>query len=296
MPYQGVARKLDKSRKAFDSAFEQIIKDHEHPSESVQKGPHHKDFVDILLSLLHPPMDPQDGQKYVMERTNIKPIIFEMISAASDTSTAAIEWAMSQLLKHPRVMKKLQDELESVVGMNKQVDEADLEKLPYLDMVVKETLRLYPVSPLLMPHKSLKDVTIDGYYIEKKSRIIINAWAIGRDPKVWSENAEMFYPERFANNNIDIRGRDFRLIPFGSGRRGCPGIQLGLTTIKLVLSQLVHCFNWELPLGMSPDELDMNEKFSIAMTRSKHLLAMPTFRLVSKVINDAGHMTANYME
>ena len=296
MPYQGVARKLDKLRKAFDQLLEQIIKDYEHPSDNEQKGPHHKDFVDILLSLMHQPMDPQDDKKYVMERANIKAIILDMIAGASDTSTTAIEWAMSELLRNPRVMKRLQDELENVVGMNKQVDEADLEKLPYLDMVVKETLRLYPVGPLLIPHESVRDVTVDGYYIERKSRIIINAWAIGRDPKVWSENAEIFCPERFANDNIDIRGRDFRLIPFGSGRRGCPGIQLGLTTIKLVLSQLVHCFNWELPLGMSSDELDMNEKFSIAMTRSKHLLAMPTFRLVSKVINDAGHMTTNYME
>nr|AFK39641.1 unknown [Lotus japonicus] len=149
-------------------------------------------------------------------------------------------------------------------------------------MVVKETFRLYPVGPLLIPRESQEDVTISGYFIPKKTRVLINVWAIGRDPKVWSENAEVFYPERFVNSDVDVRGQDFQLIPFGSGRRGCPGVQLGLTTIGLVLAQLVHCFNWELPLGMSPDELDMTEIFGLSIPRSKHLLAVPTYRLLSK--------------
>ena len=133
-----------------------------------------------------------------------------------------------------------------------------------------------------MPRESLEDITINGYYIKKKSRILINAWAIGRDPKVWSDNVEMFYPERFLNSNIDMRGQNFQLIPFGSGRRGCPGIQLGITTFSLVLAQLVHCFNWELPFGMSPDDIDMTENFGLSLPRSKHLLAVPTHRLFNK--------------
>ncbi|WVY96660.1 hypothetical protein V8G54_028811 [Vigna mungo] len=146
-----------------------------------------------------------------------------------------------------------------------------------------ETLRLYPVAPLLVPRECREDVTIDGYCIKKKSRVIVNAWALGRDSKVWSDNAEEFCPERFSNSNVDIKGFDFRLIPFGSGRRGCLGIHLGLTTAKIVLAQLVHCFNWELPLGMSPDELDMTEKFGLTMPRSKHLLAVPTYRLADEI-------------
>lgn len=123
---------------------------------------------------------------------------------------------------------------------------------------------------------------INGYQIPKKSTIIINAWAIARDPDVWSDNAEEFLPERFMGSNIDIQGRDFQLIPFGSGRRGCPGIQLGLIQVRLVLAQLVHCFEWELPNGMLPNELDMSEKFGLTMPRAKHLLALPTYRLLVK--------------
>ncbi|WVZ07615.1 hypothetical protein V8G54_020961 [Vigna mungo] len=139
-----------------------------------------------------------------------------------------------------------------------------------------ETLRLYPVAPLLVPRECREDVTIDGYCIKKKSRVIVNAWALGRDSKVWSDNAEEFCPERFSNSNVDIKGFDFRLIPFGSGRRRCPRIHLGLTTAKIVLAQLVHCFNWELPL-------DMTEKFGLTMPRSKHLLVVPTYRLADEI-------------
>lgn len=267
--------------KSFDVVMEQIIKDHEQDSDKDEKG--QKDFVDILLALLHQPLDPQDEDGPVVERTHIKAIVMTMIIAGVDTSATTVEWVMSALLKHQRVMKKLQDELESVVGMSRKVEETDVEKLSYLDMVVKETLRLYPVAPLLVPRECREDVTVDGYCIKKKSRVIVNVWAMGRDSKVWSENVEEFCPERFSNSNVDIRGLDFRLIPFGSGRRKCPGIHLGLTTVKIVLAQLVHCFNWELPLGMSPDELDMTEKFGLAMPRTKHLLAVPTYRLASDV-------------
>nr|KYP70467.1 Cytochrome P450 71A1 [Cajanus cajan] len=229
---------------------------------------------------MHQPMDHHE-QKHFIDRTNIKAILMDMFAASFDTSAVAIEWAMSELLRHPRVMKKLQDELTNVVGINRVVEESDLTKLSYLNMVVKETLRLYPVGPLLIPRESLEDITINGYFIKKKSRILINAWTIGRDPKVWSDNAEIFYPERFVNNDIDIRGHDFQLIPFGSGRRGCPGIQLGLITFSLVLAQLVHCFNWELPSGISPNDLDMTEKFGLSLPRSNHLLAVPSYRLLN---------------
>ncbi|CAL2262231.1 unnamed protein product [Prunus armeniaca] len=126
------------------------------------------------------------------------------------------------------------------------VEESDLPKLGYLNMVLKESFRLHPVGPLLIPHASMEDITVEGHDIPKKSTIFINVWAIGRDPNVWSENVEEFYPERFIDGNIDLRGHDFQLLPFGSGRRGCPGMLLGLTTVRLVLANLVHCFNWDL--------------------------------------------------
>lgn len=202
----------------------------------------------------------------------------DMLVASMDTSSTATEWAISELIKHPRIMKKVQEELETVVGMDRMVEESDLEKLEYLDMVIKETMRLHPVAPLLIPHAAMEDCTVDGFHIPQNSRVIINIWTIGRDPSCWTD-PEKFFPERFVGSSIDLRGRDFKLIPFGSGRRGCPGVQLGLTVVRLVLAQLVHCFDWELPNGMLHTELDMTEEFGLTIPRAKHLLAIPTYRL-----------------
>ena len=201
-----------------------------------------------------------------------------MLIASIDTSATTIEWVLSELLIHPEIMKKLQKELEEKVGLDRIVGESDLEGLEYLDMVIKETFRLHPVAPLLLPHEAVEDCTVNGYFIPKGSHIIINTWTIGRDPSVW-EDAEKFLPERFEGNDIDFRGRDFRLLPFGSGRRSCPGMQLGMTLVRLMLAQLVHCFNWELPKGMLPSDLDMTEEFGIVTPRSQHLSAIPTYRL-----------------
>ncbi|RDX58127.1 hypothetical protein CR513_62579, partial [Mucuna pruriens] len=277
---QGLKRRFKKVSKAIDEVLEKIIKEHEHNS-NVQSERYHKDFIDILLSLMHQPINPYDEQNHVIDKTNIKAILLDMIGGAFETSVIVVEWALSELLRHPRVMKNLQHELDNVVGRNKLVEENDLAKLSYLDIVIKETLRLYPPGPLV-PRESTEDAMIQGYFIEKKTRIIINLWAIGRDSKIWSDNAEVFYPERFINNNFDFRGYDFQFIPFGYGRRGCPGIHLGLATVKLVVAQLVHCFSWKLPGLMVPADLDMNEKFGLSMPRAKHLLAMPRCRLLKE--------------
>ncbi|KAL2342496.1 hypothetical protein Fmac_003781 [Flemingia macrophylla] len=148
--------------------------------------------------------------------------------------------------EHPRVMKNLQDELDNVVGRNKLVEENDLAKLSYLDI--------------------------------KNTSVIINLWAIGRDAKTWSDNAEVFYPERFINSNLDYRGNGLQFMPFGFGRRGCPGMLLGVTTVKLLVAQLVHCFNWELPQNIAPIDLDMTEKSGFSTPRLNHLLAVPRYR------------------
>ena len=231
------------------------------------------------------PINPQDQHVYSLDRTNIKAILLDMLVATFDTSTGTIEWTLSELLKNPRVMKNLQQELERVIGMDQMVGEKDLKKLNYLDIVVKESCRLHPVAPFLVPGESMEDVTIEGYFIPKKSRIIVNSWAIGRDPNVWSENEEEFYPERFIDNNVvDLRGNDFRLLPFGSGRRGCAGMNFGLVIVQLVLAQLVHCFTWELPTGVETKDIDMTEMFGISMVRANHLLAKPTYRLLDKAM------------
>ncbi|KAJ7969672.1 Cytochrome P450 [Quillaja saponaria] len=275
---QGLTRAMKKTSKDMDEMLEKIMEEHE--QDPSRQKEHHKNFVDKLLSLLHQTISPHDEEIQVIDKTHIKAIMLDLIVAAFETTAATLDWAFSELLKNPRVMKKLQQELTNVVGMSKVVEETDIPKLNYLDMVVKETYRLHPVAPFLIAHESMEDITINGYYINKKSRIIVNAWAIGRDPKIWSENVEEFYPERFINNNIDLKGHDFELIPFGSGRRGCPGMMLGLMSVKYTIAQFVHCFNWELPNGMNSKHLDMNEKFGLSIPRVNHLLALPIYRLV----------------
>ena len=272
-----MTRRTKKVTKSIHEVLEKIITEHEQDTNH-----QHRDFVDMLLPLLNQPINPHDKNVYIIDRTNIKAILFDLIGAAFDTSATAIEWAMSELVRNPRVMKKLQEELQNVIGMDQMVEERDLGKLSYLEMVVKETFRLHPVGPFLIPRECLEDTTIEGYYIPKKSRIMVNTWAIGHDQNVWSNNVEEFYPERFIERNIDLCGQDFELLPFGSGRRMCPGMHSGLITVQLVLSQLVHCFNWELPSGLTPNDLDMTEVFGLTVPRANHLLLKPTNRLLVK--------------
>ncbi|KAL6130547.1 hypothetical protein ACLB2K_068926 [Fragaria x ananassa] len=267
---QGFTKQMKAVHKVFDDFLEKILEEH---LQSRDHGERTKDFVDVMLGFLG-----SEGSAYQIERSNIKTIMLDMLTASMDTSATTIEWALSELIRQPELMNKVQIELAIVVGMERMVEESDLEKLEYLDMVVKETLRLHPVAPMLLPHHSTEDCTVDGFHIPKTSRIFINVWSIGRDTNAWTE-VEKFIPERFVGSDIDLRGNHFELLPFGSGRRRCPAIQLGLTVVKLVLAQLVHCFDWELPDNMSPNDLDMTEEYGLTVPRAKHLLAIPLYRL-----------------
>ncbi|XP_021802653.1 cytochrome P450 CYP736A12-like [Prunus avium] len=266
---QGFTKRMKSVNKAFDTFFEKVIDEHIQSNE----GERTKDFVDVMVAFMG-----SEQSEYRIERPHIKAIIFDMLVGSIDTSSVTVEWALSELMRHPKAMKKVQKELEDVVGLGRMVEESDLGKLDYLSMVVKETMRLHPVAPLLVPHAATEDCTVNGYHITKKSRVIINAWAIGRDPSAWTD-AEEFIPERFEGSDVDVRGNHFQLIPFGSGRRRCPGIQLGLMVVQLMLAQLVHCFDWELPNNMLPEELDMTEVFGITVARAKRLIAIPSYRL-----------------
>ncbi|XP_069152852.1 cytochrome P450 71AU50-like [Solanum lycopersicum] len=205
---QGITRKLKDLSKVFDEFLEKIIDEHVHAHEQKQN----KDFVDTMMDIM------QSGDaKFQFDRHHIKAILFDMLIAAVDTTASSTEWILTELLRHPHVTKKLQKELQEVVGLDRMVEESDLENLKYLDMVVKEGLRLHPVAPILH-HESMEDC-----------------------------------PEKFlpVGRSIDFRGRDFQLVPFGSGRRSCPRMQLAVTVVRLVVAQLVHCFEWELPSCIS---------------------------------------------
>ncbi|XP_059075261.1 cytochrome P450 CYP736A12-like [Cryptomeria japonica] len=166
----------------------------------------------------------------------------------------------------------MQEEIDSVVGRERTVNERDISSLEYVQCVVKETLRLYPVVPLMLPHESTEDCTVDGFFIPEKSRLIVNAWAIGRDPSLWEDPLE-FKPERFMGKNVDVvRDKDsFDMVPFGAGRRGCPGASMAVVTMNLVLAQLVHWFECSVD-----GDLDMTEVFGAATPRSVDLLVRPT--------------------
>ncbi|KAK8985562.1 hypothetical protein V6N11_068816 [Hibiscus sabdariffa] len=278
---QGIKRRLKRTSNGLHAFFDKLIDEIERESKNIEERKSYTDIFHVMVSLLNTPMNPADEENpYIIGRENIRGIMVDMVAASFDTTSTAIEWTLSELLRHPRVMAGLQQELETIVGRNRMVEESDLPKLTYLDMVIKESLRLHPVAPLLIPHESTEDITVNGHFIPKKSRIVVNVWSLGRDCTVWSDNAEEFFPERFDNSGIDLRGHDFQLIPFGAGRRGCPGMQLGLTTLRLVVAQLVHCFDWELPDALLPNELDMTEKFGLSLPRANHLFAKPAYRLV----------------
>ncbi|KAL8089730.1 hypothetical protein AgCh_039281 [Apium graveolens] len=274
---QGLTRQIKTTSKAVDKILETIIDEHEQDAIN-GRDKLHRDFVDVILSLKNSQSSTHEQLAENIDRSNIKAILLDMIFGSIDTSQITIEWIMSELIRHPRVMKRLQEEISNVILDCEFVEESHLSELAYLDMVVKEGMRLHPAGPLLVHHESMEDIVIEGYHIQKQSRIIVNIWGIGRDPKVWSENVQEFLPERFIDSDIDLRGKSFQLIPFGSGRRICPGMHLGLINVKLVVAQLVRSFDWELPFGKSPAELDMDEKFGATVPRAKHLLAVPRLR------------------
>ena len=190
-----------------------------------------------------------------------------------------IEWAMSELLRNPDALAKATEELDRVIGRERLVTEGDIPNLPYTEAIVKETMRLHPVTPLLAPRMSREDASLGSYDIPTGTFVFVNVWAIGRDPAVWGDDADEFRPERFVGSSVDVKGQDFELLPFGSGRRMCPGIGIGLKMVQVVLANLVHGFAWRLPDGMAKEELSMEETFGLTMPRMVPLQAIPEPRL-----------------
>lgn len=203
-----------------------------------------------------------------------------MFAAGSDTSATAIEWTMSELMKNPSVRNKLQSEIREAFKENNKIHEIDLHKLSYLKSVIKETMRLHPPVPLLLPRECIEPCKIGGYEIPIKTKVIVNAWLLGRDPKYWYD-AEKFIPERFDGSGFDYSkvNNSFEYIPFGAGRRVCPGILFGVANIELPLVALLYHFDWELPNGMKVEELDMDEAFGAAVARRNNLYLIPTIYL-----------------
>nr|XP_016500510.1 PREDICTED: cytochrome P450 71A1-like [Nicotiana tabacum]XP_016500511.1 PREDICTED: cytochrome P450 71A1-like [Nicotiana tabacum] len=227
------------------------------------------DIVDLLLQLKKEQLTPID-----LTMEDIKGILMNVLVAGSDTSAAATVWAMTALIKNPKAMEKVQLEIRKSVGKKGIVSEEDVQNMPYFKAVIKEIFRLYPPAPLLVPRESMEKTILEGYEIRPGTIVHVNAWAIARDPEIW-KNPDEFIPERFLNSDIDYKGQDFELLPFGAGRRGCPGIALGVASMELALSNLLYAFDWELPNGVKKEDIDTNVRPGITMHKKNELCLIP---------------------
>ncbi|XP_059445103.1 cytochrome P450 71B37-like [Corylus avellana] len=253
-------RRLERLSHKLDNFFQQVIDLHLSPDRTEQE---HKDIIDVLLRIEREQNDPGRFTK-----DNIKAVLLNMFLGGVDTGAITMAWAMAELVRNPRVMKKAQDEVRNFVGNRGKVTEEDTDQLPYLKMILKETLRLHPPATLLLPREAMKHFKINGYDIYPKTLLQINAWAIGRDPEYW-KNPEEFSPERFIDGSIDYKGQHFELLPFGAGRRGCPGIYMATSTIEHALANLLYVFDWKLPYGMKEENIDMEESVGLSLATHK---------------------------
>ncbi|CAM6050510.1 unnamed protein product [Sphagnum compactum] len=305
---QGTEAALHALRKKKSQFIQKLITEHKSliattdqvkDSENTNTTNKPKDFMSVLLSAPR-----EDGTGNLDDET-IECVVMELLTAGTETSMYTTEWGMTELIRNPIVMKRVQTELETVIGTNRIVEEADLNKLTYLQAVVKETLRLHPPGPLLLPHSSLDETceVAGGYDIPPRTKILVNIWAMGRDPSIWERPLE-FVPERFlqkqqhsealkfdvqpnflqqqqqhpivdqtveATKNADVKENTFEHVPFGSGKRACPGRPMGNLVVEIVLARLLQGFNWELPNKQDPKTLDMTEKFGGVMHKAKPL-------------------------
>ncbi|KAG6528843.1 hypothetical protein ZIOFF_011035 [Zingiber officinale] len=290
----GFDYKVKKVALEFDTFIEQVIQEHIKMRNSNERTHNSEDLVDILLSLgdvdSSVSLSQENIKGLIFVCSLIPPLIFhlnlktymsiniwkqDMFGAGTDTTFATIEWVMTELMRHPNAMRRVQEEIREVVGAEAKqeiIGEEKLEEMKYLRAVIMEALRLHPIVPLLLPREASVDTQLQGYHIPKGTRVLVNAWALGRDPKLW-DKADEFCPERFWNtSDCDFKGKDFRYLPFGAGRRGCAGIGMAEVTLELVLATLLLHFDWELPDGMRAEELDADEGHGIVIHRKSKLV------------------------
>ena len=210
-------------------------------------------------------------------------ILQALILAATDTTTVTLTWVMSLLLNHRDILNKAQNELDIQVGTKRQVNESDIKNLVYLQAILKEAMRLYPAGPLLVPHESIEECTVNGYHVPAGTQLFINAWKIQRDPSVWEEPSK-FQPERFLtrHKDIDVKGQNFELLPFSSGRRMCPGVSFALQVMQFTLASLLQGFNFATP---SNKPVDMGEGLGLTMEKSQPFEVLVTPRLSAAFYN-----------
>ncbi|PIA63064.1 hypothetical protein AQUCO_00200830v1 [Aquilegia coerulea] len=279
---QGVASKMKTLHKKFDRFLSKCIEDHKvmiKNGEMAGTGTSkHMDLLSTLIEL----KENADGEGGKLTDTHIKALLLNLFTAGTDTSASTVEWAIAELIRHPKILAKSLEELDTVVGKDRLVAESDLSQLPYLQAIIKETFRLHPSTPLSLPRMATEDCEIDGYFIPKNTTLLVNVWAISRDPAIWTNPLE-FQPERFLPGSekahVDIKGNDFEVIPFGAGRRICVGMSLGIRMVSFLTASLVHAFDWVLADGQMAEKLNMEEAYGLTLQRKVPLMVHPQPRL-----------------
>ncbi|CAN0906080.1 Cytochrome P450 71B10 [Linum grandiflorum] len=280
--FTGLQARTDRVFHELDNFFQHVIDEHLKPGR--EKADEEDDMIDVLLAIITQQSQSQSDQSQPqLTINNIKALLLDFFLGGIDTAAITVNWAMAELLANPILMQKAQAEVRRQGGrdrVGKMLTEDDVNNFDYLKMIIKETLRLHPPAPLLVPRESISPMEICGYQVQPNTMIYVNAWGIGRDPNHW-EDAEKFIPERFINNSVDFRGQNFEYLPFGSGRRICPGIHMGNITVEIALANLLYCFDWKLPSGMMAEDINMEEHSGVSLTVSKKepLLLYPLYWL-----------------
>ncbi|KAJ1387943.1 Cytochrome P450 [Sesbania bispinosa] len=275
---QGHERAMKKTAKELDAILEGWLQEHRKQRVNGEvKAEGEQDFIDVMLSL------EEEGHlsNFLYDSDiSIKSTCLALILGGSDTTAGTLTWAISLLLNNRQALKKAQEELDMNVGMDRQVEESDIKNLVYLQAIIKETLRLYPAGPLLGPREAQEDCNVAGYHVPAGTRLVVNLWKIHRDPKIW-EDPSVFKPERFlTSHEVDVRGQNFELIPFGSGRRSCPGMSFALLVLHLTLARLLHAFEFATP---SHEPVDMTESPGLTIPKATPLEVLLTPRLPAQL-------------
>ncbi|KAG2633004.1 hypothetical protein PVAP13_2NG284600 [Panicum virgatum] len=258
----GAAGRRGRVFRQIDRFFDSVIDKHLDP-ERLQAGVQ-EDMVDALVKMWR---EEQDGEAPGLTRAHIKGILMDTFAGGIDTCAVTMIWVMSELMRNPSVMRKAQAEVRGMVAGKPRVEDEDVKGLMYLKMMLKENFRLHPPGTLLIPRETMRSCVIGGYDVLPGTRIFVNVWAMGRDPSIW-DDPEEFRPERFEGSRVDFRGSDFELLPFGSGRRACPAVAMGVANVELALANLLYCFDWELPEGMKGEDIDMEETGQLAFRKT----------------------------
>ncbi|KAF8032912.1 hypothetical protein BT93_D1716 [Corymbia citriodora subsp. variegata] len=226
---------------------------------------------DVLDTLV----DIKEDNNENMDILLMKHLFLDLFVAGTDTTSSTLEWAMVELLHSPAKLLQAQAELDRVIGRGNPIEESEVARLPYFQAIIKGTFRLHPPAPLLLPRRSEAESRIQGFTIPKGAQIFVNVWAMRRDPALW-EDPNVFSPERFLGSEMDVKGQSFELIPFGRGRRICPGLPLALRMLDMMLGTLLNCFDWKLEDGIEPEDMNMDDRFGLTIQKDQPLRDVPT--------------------